>query len=166
MQQKRKFEVVFSLHCDCFCISYKMVRPAKFDLNVSCYSLTLTVLAFTSLRFSTLVTPAWSWKQKLGTPLPAVSGHIPRRVVMSNQRFFKIVCFRFPTNVPRKIEYIRFLNKIQYRTKTFSFRSQKFWSKSNWFIQFPNFFETLKSSILVLEICELNQKVLVLSQNF
>jgi hypothetical protein len=29
-------------------------------------------------------------------------------VVMSNQRFFKIVCFRFPTNVPEKIEYIRF----------------------------------------------------------
>ncbi len=30
------------------------------------------------------------------------------RVVMSNQRFSKIVCFRFPTNVPKKIEYIRF----------------------------------------------------------
>ncbi len=29
-------------------------------------------------------------------------------VVMSNQRFFKIVCFRFPTNVPKKIEHIRF----------------------------------------------------------
>ncbi len=79
MHQKRKFEVVFSLQCYCFCISYKMVRPAKFGLNVSCYSLTLTVLAFTSLRFSTLVTPAWSYKQKLGTPMPAVSGHIPWR---------------------------------------------------------------------------------------
>ncbi len=30
------------------------------------------------------------------------------RLVMSNQRFFKIVCFRFPTNVPKKIEYIHF----------------------------------------------------------
>ena len=30
------------------------------------------------------------------------------RVVMSNQRFLKIVCFRFPINVPKKIEYIRF----------------------------------------------------------
>ncbi len=30
------------------------------------------------------------------------------QVVMSNQRFFKIVCFRFPTNVPKKIEHIRF----------------------------------------------------------
>jgi hypothetical protein len=29
-------------------------------------------------------------------------------LVMSKQRFFKIVCFRFPTNVPEKIEYIRF----------------------------------------------------------
>jgi hypothetical protein len=29
-------------------------------------------------------------------------------LVMSNQRFLKIVCFRFPTNVPLKIEYIRF----------------------------------------------------------
>ena len=54
--------------------------------------------------------------------------------------FFKIVCFRFPTNVPKKIEYIHFLNKIHYRTKTFSFRSQNFWAKSNQFCQFPNFF--------------------------
>jgi hypothetical protein len=30
------------------------------------------------------------------------------QLVMSNQRFFKIVCFRFPTNVPKKIEHIRF----------------------------------------------------------
>ncbi len=30
---------------------------------------------------------------------------------MSNQRFSKIVCFRFPTNVPKKIEYIRFLKQ-------------------------------------------------------
>ncbi len=44
-------------------------------------------------------------------------------IVMSNQRFFKIVCFRFPTNVTKKIEYIRFWNKIHYRNKTFSFRS-------------------------------------------
>ncbi len=53
------------------------------------------------------------------------------KVVMSNQRFFKIVCFRFPTNVPQKIEYIRFWNKIHYRTKTSSFRCQNFRSKSN-----------------------------------
>ena len=29
-------------------------------------------------------------------------------LVMSNQRFLKIVCFCFPTYVPKKIEYIRF----------------------------------------------------------
>jgi hypothetical protein len=50
---------------------------------------------------------------------------------MSNQRFFKIVCFHFPTNVPQKIEYIRFWKKNYYRTKTFSFRFQNFRSKSN-----------------------------------
>jgi hypothetical protein len=88
------------------------------------------------------------------------------KLVMSNQRFFKIVCFRFPTNVPKKIEYFRFLIKILYRTKTFSFRSQNFLSKSNRFFQFPNFFETSKSSVLVSEIYELNQNVLVLFQNF
>jgi hypothetical protein len=30
------------------------------------------------------------------------------RLVMSNKRFLEIVCFRFPTNVLKKIEYIRF----------------------------------------------------------
>ena len=33
--------------------------------------------------------------------------HTATQVEMSNQRFLKIVCFRFPTNVPKKIEYIR-----------------------------------------------------------
>jgi hypothetical protein len=77
-----------------------------------------------------------------------------------------IVCFRFPTNASKKIEYIRFLNKIHCRTKTFSFRSQNFWSKSIRFFQFQNFFKTLKSSVLVLEIGELNQNVSVLFQSF
>ncbi len=82
-------------------------------------------------------------------------------LVMSNQRFFKIICFRFPTNVPKKIEHIRFWNKIYYRTKTFSFRFQNFRSKSIYFFSFQIFFETSKRSVLVLEICELNQNVLV-----
>jgi hypothetical protein len=73
-------------------------------------------------------------------------------LVMSNQRFFKIVCFRFPTNVPKKIEYIRFLNKIQYRTKTFSSDLRVFGSKAIDFFSFQIFFETLKISVLVLEI--------------
>jgi hypothetical protein len=85
---------------------------------------------------------------------------------MSNQRFLKIVCFRFPTNVPKKIEYICFLNKIHYQTKAFSFKSPNFWSKSNLLIQFSNFFETSKSSVLFLEICELNQNVWFCSKIF
>ncbi len=32
------------------------------------------------------------------------------QLVMSNQRFLKIASFRFPAFVPKKIEYIRFLN--------------------------------------------------------
>jgi hypothetical protein len=40
--------------------------------------------------------------------LQLVPGLLELQLVMSNQRFFKIVCFRFPTNVPKKIEYIRF----------------------------------------------------------
>jgi hypothetical protein len=53
------------------------------------------------------------------------------RLIMSNQRYFEIVCFRFPTNVPKKIEYICFWNKIDCQFKTFSFSSQSFWSKRN-----------------------------------
>jgi hypothetical protein len=40
-------------------------------------------------------------------------------LVMSNQRFFKIVCFRFPTNVPKKIEHIRFWKKFIIEPKRF-----------------------------------------------
>ncbi len=96
----------------------------------------------------------WRWNEVLTVRSTAVLILIfwlyrPTRIfeailVMSNQRFFKIVCFRFPTNVPQKIEYIRFLNKIHCQTKTFSFRSQNFWSKSNRFFQFPNFFLDFK----------------------
>ncbi len=73
----------------------------------------------------------------------------PAGLVMSNQRFFKIVCFCFSTNVPKKIEYIRFWNKIHYQNKTFSFRSQNFWSKSNWFVQFLKFSWDSKKFCLV-----------------
>jgi hypothetical protein len=34
------------------------------------------------------------------------------RLVMSNQRFFKIVCFRFPTNVPKKSNIFVFSTKF------------------------------------------------------
>jgi hypothetical protein len=50
-----------------------------------------------------------------GAPNRAIRPHLfakklmeEYRLVMSNQRFFKIVCFLFPTNIPEKIKYIRF----------------------------------------------------------
>ena len=85
---------------------------------------------------------------------------------MSNQRFFKIVCFRFPTNVPKKIEYIRFLNKIHCRTKRSLSDLKIFGPKAIDFFSFQIFAETSKSSVLVLEICELNPNVLVLFKIF
>ncbi len=66
-------------------------------------------------------------------------------VVMSNQRFFKIICFRFPTNVPQKIEHIRFWNKLYYRTKTFSLRFQNFRSKKDLVLSVSKFFLRLKN---------------------
>ncbi len=58
--------------------------------------------------------------------------------------FFQDRLLSFSYKRSQKIEYIRFLNKIQCRTKTFSFSSQSFWSKSNRFFQFPNFFLDFK----------------------
>jgi hypothetical protein len=63
---------------------------------------------------------------------------------MSNQRSFKIESFRFAAFVPKKIEYIRFWNKILDRNKTFSISTRKLWSKSFCSGPFPNFFETTK----------------------
>jgi hypothetical protein len=59
---------------------------------------------------------------------------------MSNQRSFKIESIRFAAFVPKKIEYIRFRNKILYRNKTFSISTRKIWSKSFCSGRFPNFF--------------------------
>ena len=52
--------------------------------------------------------------------------HTRLDVVMSNQRFFKIVCFRFPTNVPKKIEHIRFLKKNLVSNQNVLFEISKF----------------------------------------
>ncbi len=72
-------------------------------------------------------------------------------VAMSNQRSFKIESFRFPAFVPKKIEYIRFWNKILDRNKTFSISTWKFLFKSFCSGQFSNFLETIKSFILSLK---------------
>ncbi len=61
-------------------------------------------------------------------------------LAMSNQRSFKIESFRFGAFVPKKIEYIRFWNKILDRNKTFSISTRKFWSKSFCSGSFSNFF--------------------------
>jgi hypothetical protein len=73
------------------------------------------------------------------------------RIAMSNQRSFKIESFRFPAFVPKKIEYIRFGNKILDRNKTFSISTRKFWFKSFCYGQFSNFLETIKSFVLALK---------------
>jgi hypothetical protein len=72
-------------------------------------------------------------------------------VAMSNQRSFKIESFRFAAFVPKKIEYIRFFNKILDQNKTFSMRNRKFWSKSFCFGPFPNFLGITKSFLLSLK---------------
>ncbi len=61
-------------------------------------------------------------------------------LAMSNQRSFKIESFRFAAFVPKKIEYIRFWNKILDQNKTFSISTRKIWSKSFCSSPFPNFF--------------------------
>ena len=49
---------------------------------------------------------------------------------MSNQRSFKIGSFRFAAFVPKKIEYIRFWNKILDRNEMFLISTRKFLSKT------------------------------------
>ncbi len=76
---------------------------------------------------------------------------IHSQLAMSNQRFFKIESFRFPAFVPKKIEYIRFLDKILDRNKTFSISTRKLWFKRFCSGPFSNFFETIKSFVLTLK---------------
>jgi hypothetical protein len=66
--------------------------------------------------------------------------HMIKRVAMSNQRSFKIESFRFAAFVPKKIEYIRFWNKILDRNKTFLFSTRISLSKSFCSGPFPKFF--------------------------
>jgi hypothetical protein len=68
---------------------------------------------------------------------------------MANQRFFKIVCFRFPTNVPQKIENIRFEKKFVIEPKR---------SLSD--------LKTFSPKAIVLKNSGTQQHVLVLFQSF
>ncbi len=83
-------------------------------------------------------------------------------VAMSNQRSFKIESIRFAALVPKKIEYIRFLNEILDQNKTFSIRNGKFWSKSFRFGLFPNFLGITKRFVLSLKSPGAISNVLVL----
>jgi hypothetical protein len=85
---------------------------------------------------------------------------------MANQRYFKIVCFRFPTNVTKKSNIFVFGTKFIVDSKR-SFSVLKiFGSKENGFVSFPNFFLDYKKFCFVLEICKLNQNVFVLFLSF
>jgi hypothetical protein len=93
-------------------------------------------------------------------------------IVTSNVKptFFQDRLLSFPTNVPKKIEYIR--NIFVFETK-FIIKPKRSLSdfkilgpKALSFFSFKIFFETSKRSVLVLEICELNQNVLVLFLSF
>jgi hypothetical protein len=70
---------------------------------------------------------------------------------MSNQRYFKIESIRFAAFVPKKIEYIRFRNKILDQNKTFPLGTRKILSKSFCSGRFPIFFGTSKSFVLSLK---------------
>jgi hypothetical protein len=85
---------------------------------------------------------------------------------MSNQRFFKIVCFRFPTNVPKKSNIFIFETKFIIEPKRSLSDFKILGTKVISFFSFQIFFETSKCSVLVLEICELTQNVLVLFLSF
>jgi hypothetical protein len=85
---------------------------------------------------------------------------------MSNQRFFKIVCFRFPANVPKKSNIFVFETKFIIEPKRSLSDFKIVGPKAISFFSFQIFFETPKRSVLVLEICELNQNVLVLFLSF
>jgi hypothetical protein len=70
---------------------------------------------------------------------------------MSNQRSFKIESIRFAPFVPKKIEYIRFRNKVMDRNKTFSINIRKFGPKAFVLVDFQIFLGTSKSLVLSLK---------------
>ncbi len=87
---------------------------------------------------------------KIGRP---TLGYINRSKIlaMSNQRSFKIETFRFAAFVPKKIEYIRFWNKILDRNKMFSISTRKIWSKNFCSAFSKIFFGTNESFVLSLK---------------
>jgi hypothetical protein len=70
---------------------------------------------------------------------------------MSNESSFKIENFHFAAFVPKKIEYIRFGNKILDRSETFSISTKKFGPNAFVLFRFQTFLETIKSFLLSLK---------------
>ena len=85
---------------------------------------------------------------------------------MSNQRFFQDRLLSFPTNVPKKNRINSFLEQIIIKSKRSLSDLKIFSPKAIDLFYFQIFFETTKSYVLFLEICELNQNILVLFQSF
>jgi hypothetical protein len=73
---------------------------------------------------------------------------------MSNQRFLKIVCFRFPTNIPNKIEYTVFVFETKFIIEPKHYLSDQKILRLN------------SNVLLLLKKVGTHQKVLVLFQNF
>jgi hypothetical protein len=69
-------------------------------------------------------------------------------LVMSNQRFFKIVCSRFPTNVPKKLNIFVIGTKFIVVSKRSLSVLKIFGPKEIDLFRFQFFFETTKSSVL------------------
>jgi hypothetical protein len=101
-------------------------------------------------------------------------------VVMSNQRFLKIVCFRFPTNVPpKKLNIFVFETKFIIEPKRslsdlnfFGLYSnvllllKKSWNTSKSFGFVQKFLEKLETFCFCKKDVGTHEKVLVLFQNF
>jgi hypothetical protein len=77
---------------------------------------------------------------------------------MSNQCFLKIVCFRFPTS-QKKLNIFVFDTKFIIEPKQSHSDLKIFGPKAIDLFSFQIFFETTKSFVLFVEICELNQNV-------
>ncbi len=77
-----------------------------------------------------------------------------------------MVCFRFPTNVPKKSNIFVFETKFIIEPKRYLSDFKILGPKAISFFSFQFFFETSKRSDLVLEICELNHNVLALFLSF
>jgi hypothetical protein len=74
--------------------------------------------------------------------------------IMSNQRYFRIICFRFPTDNQKNISFLK-QNLLSFGSKNFFIQKQLNCLVSKFFLDYKKF-------CFVLEISELNQNIFVL----